>query len=83
MNSLKKIQVSNNSLLNWVLQSKDNFNDLPFYTKDMFCNHLEVAYSNQETTSCNSKINTQKGKMTHGHFKNIRNKTKYGWGVCS
>ena len=30
-----------------------------------------------------SKINTQKGKMTHGHFKNIRNKTKYGWGVCS
>lgn len=64
MNSLKKIQVSNNSLLNWVLQSKDNFNDLPFYTKDMFCNHLEVAYSNQETTSCNSKINTQKFKVS-------------------
>ena len=30
-----------------------------------------------------SKINTQIGKMTHGYIKNIRNKTKYGWGVCS
>ena len=30
-----------------------------------------------------SKINTQIGNMTHEYIKNIRNKTKYGWGVCS
>ena len=42
---LRKIQLVSNSLLNWLLQGKDNSFNLPNYTKNMICQNIVESKS--------------------------------------
>ena len=42
---LRKIQLVSNSLLNWLLQGKDNSFNLPAHTKNMICQNIVESKS--------------------------------------
>ena len=57
MSSLSKLQVTSNSLLNWVFQDKDGtIKGKPSFVLDMFSNHLEAVYEKLPETKHKSKI---------------------------
>ena len=61
MQSLSKLQVTTNSLLNWVLQDKDNvIKGKPSFVFDMFAEHLASAYENLTSAPSFKNINLLK-----------------------
>lgn len=61
MQNLSKLQVTTNSLLNWVLQDKDNvIKGKPSFVFDMFTEHLASAYENLASVPSVKNINLLK-----------------------
>lgn len=59
---LKKIQLTNNNLLNWLLQGKDGSFQLPSYTSDMIVEHLLECINSYSYKKNNNK-NVKKIKL--------------------